>query len=197
MIDVHWKSCPPINAQVENEFIDGVVRRHHDMLGRDLVSLEIGSFQGLSAALLAQYGTVYAIDLWGDIHDCFAHPETIGQENFVPFIKNMLRLNLIDRVFPMVSSSAILDTLHPLKCDIIYVDASHYYPAVKLDIQRSQKHLRGDGLWIFHDYKREGDNPNLGVNIAVDELLATETVVIYEQFNGCIVLRWKPGLEDA
>lgn len=189
MREINWRSCRPINAQIENEFLDGVVRRHYELLGRELVSLEIGSFHGLSAALLAQYGTVFAVDLFGDLHDCFANPETIGQETFVAFIKNMIRLDLIDRVFPMVSSSAILDLIPPMGFDVIYVDASHYYSAVKLDIQRSEKHLRDDGIWVFHDYKRTGDNPDLGVNIAVDELLTEREFEIHDQFNGCIVLK--------
>jgi hypothetical protein len=185
---VDWRSCLGINAESENEFLDQIVNQYRDFLGRDLVSLEIGSYHGLSSALLAQYGTVFAIDLWGDIHDCESDYETIGQVNFVFFIQNMLRLQLLGRVFPLVSTSQILNHLPPMKFDVIYIDGGHYYHLVRMDIERTRRHLGPNGLLICHDYKRNGDAPDLGVNIVVDELLATEKWIVIEKFQGTVVL---------
>ena len=189
MRTINWRSCQAINSNTENEFLERVVDEHQSALGRELFSLEIGAFHGLSAAILAQFGFVISIDLWGDPYDGEAHPEAIGRLTFTLFIQNMVRLGLIDRVFPICSSSAILDVLPTMKLDIIYVDANHGVEAVRKDIERSRRHLDPSGLFIFDDYKGPGSPLGYGVNVAVDELLATGEFVIFDQFPGCIVLK--------
>ena len=189
--EINWRSCQEINERVDNEFLDRIARKHQESLGRDLISLEIGSYQEATASILAQYGVVFAIDLWGDVFDGFSKYETIGQVNFIPFIQNMTRLKIIDRVFPIVSSSLVLEFLSPLSLDLIYIDASHYDEPVKLDIQRSVGHLRSAGLLAFHDYFEDPNRPHVGVKRAVDKLLGEGKFTIHEQFPNCMVLRNK------
>jgi predicted O-methyltransferase YrrM len=190
---IDWKSCRAINAQTENEFINEVLKKYHTLEGERLLRcLEIGSFQGLSAAMLAQYGIVFCIDLWANLFDCEAHYESITKVSFNEFVANMVRLNLLnDRVFPIISSSVVLTHMEPMLFDVIYIDANHDYVPVCKDIERVEKHLSPSGILIFHDYKRVGDRPDIGVNQAVDELLAQERHDVYDRHNGCIVLSRK------
>jgi SAM-dependent methyltransferase len=189
MIEVDWKKCRAINNISENIRLDELVGTHHEMKGRDLRILEIGSYQGHSTALLAQYGTVIAIDLWSDLHDGVKFKTRMGLINFDQFRVNMIELDLIDRVFPVMATSSFLDMLAPSAFDVIYVDAAHDYASVVKDIKKTERHLADDGLYLFHDYKRDGDPANLGVNIAVDELLATERFCVTYHYKGLVCLR--------
>jgi predicted O-methyltransferase YrrM len=187
-----WRKCT-IQGGSDEEYsaFDRIVGEHRTRLGRDLRICEIGSCYGRSTVLLAQHGPVLAIDLWGDIDDGANHPEMVGQ-NFATFHQAMREHGLFlpkERVFPALSTSAVLDILRDEMFDVIYIDADHHYEPVRLDIQRSQRHLAPSGLFMFHDYKRPGDNPKLGVNIAVDELLATGDYVIKEHVGGLLCLQ--------
>jgi predicted O-methyltransferase YrrM len=191
---IDWESCLKINDQEENKFLEKVARQHSLNLGsRILRSLEIGSYQGLSAAILAQFGIVFCIDLWADIFDGVAHYDQIGKVNYEEFRSNMVRLKLMNEsVFPSISSSKMLEHMMPMDFDIIYIDANHDYEPIRQDILATERHLRKGGLWIFHDYKREGDRPELGVNRAVDELLDIGKFSCYQKYKGCIVLKETP-----
>ena len=189
MIPLDWQNVRPIiSSQEEYEWFDHIASDHYSNLGRDLLSLEIGSYCGQTSVLLAQYGPVFAIDLWGDVHNGLGHMSNIGQVNFVPFIQNIIRYDLVERVFPIVSTSAVLDKLPQMAFDIIYVDAAHYYEPAKLDIDRSKRHLAPNGLLVCHDYKRPGDAAHIGVNRAVDEFLESGEFKIKEHFKGLVVL---------
>ena len=190
MTPLDWQSCTPISSQSEYEVFDRVMREYHAKAGRDLSIIEIGSYRGQSTVLLAQYGFVFAVDLWGDIHDGVAHTDTIGKENLLPFIETMVRFDLIGkRVFPIVSTSRVLGFLPILRADVAYVDASHYYEPAKTDIEQCVRHLSQDGLLVCHDYKRPGDSPLIGVNRAVDELIESSEWKIKEHYNGIVFLQ--------
>lgn len=178
-------------CEEEYSAFERLVGEHHKLLGRDLFILEIGSAFGRSTILLAQFGKVIAIDLWGDIHEGVEYPDMIGS-NFDAFRETLQRFDLINkRVFPVLSTSKPLDLLPHMSFDVVYVDADHHYEPAKLDIQRSKNHLTQGGLFVVHDYKRPGDNPELGVNRAVDELLAEGDFVIKEHRRGLVCLQRK------
>lgn len=191
-----WKSCESVSSVEEYEAMDRIVSAHCQNFGRDLFCLEVGSYRGQSTILLAQYGVVFCIDLWADIHDGMAKVERAGQDSFLEFMETMKRFGLIagQRIFPIVGTTAGLNYLAPSQFDVIYIDGSHYYEPAKLDIQASERHLAEDGLYIFHDYKRVGDNPHLGVNQAVDELLEDGDYEIQEHFRGLVCLKHKTGM---
>lgn len=150
-------------------------------------ALEIGSFHGKSTAILAQFfDYVYAIDLWGNVDQGLRNYDSIGQHHFTEFIKNMIKLELIDKVIPIVSSSSVLRTMPKLDLDFVYIDGSHFYEDVKKDIKNVVSHLSETGLLAFDDYKRPGwgyppfdpnhphhgpHDPWSGVARAVDEFL--------------------------
>jgi predicted O-methyltransferase YrrM len=171
------------------------------------IAIEIGSYHGRTTAIIAQYFPyVYAIDLWGDIHKGTSKPSTIGQESFVPFIKNMLRLDILEsRVHPIVSTSKFLCGCQYLGAELVFIDGSHHYDDVCLDIQRAIEHLDDDGLIVFHDYKRPGigypecdgypyEGPNdawEGVARAVDEAIKEYELEVHDHTGGIVALRKK------
>jgi predicted O-methyltransferase YrrM len=200
MIEVDWRSCDSMSLLPEEEAMEEWVKKHCEMLGRDLLILEIGSFHGKSASLLAQFGQVMTIDLFSNVDDGLGSYQEIGQQHYIPFIQNIVRLGLIERVNAVTTTSKFLDCLPNINFDIVYIDACHRYEEVRDDINRSIRHLGEDGLMMFDDYKRPKLGPEWGtidpwegVARAVDELLATEGFEIKEKFEGKVCLRRARG----
>lgn len=185
---LNWRDVEGLGSEADNAAMDRIVCEHQNRIGAPLLCLEIGSFRGRSAVLFAQYGHTICLDLFGNVHHGERFPETIG-ENFDAFIANIKRFGLIGRVFPVVSSSEILELFPSLNCDVIYVDADHSYKAAKADIYRSIRHLRQNGLLLCHDYKTPGNPPHIGVNQAVDDLLAEREFGILEHTGGLVCLQ--------
>gem|GEM_PF-3600832 len=187
MIVIDWQSVEScIEDMGEVYALEQWAKQYHENLGRDLKILEIGSYCGRSTALLAQFGHVIAIDLWGDPFNGLAHYDTVGAETYEKFRSNMVRLGLLGtRVFPIIATSKVLDMIPPVGFDVIFIDACHQYEETKRDLARSVKHIVKDGILIVDDYKRapvggiwspvdirkHGGEPWEGVQVAVDEFL--------------------------
>ena len=203
MITIDWRSCDSMAEIPEQERMEQWVKDLYEQKQRDLWTLEIGSFHGQSTALLSQFGPVLAIDLWSNVDHSWADYDGIGERHFVPFIQNMKRLQLVDRVLPLVASSKVLDYMPFMDFDVVFIDADHDYKEVKRDIFRSEVHLHEGGLLILDDYKRPGygyppldgqfcpslTDPWIGVARAVDELLEEENYDIVEHYRGKICLK--------
>lgn len=203
MIRVDWKTCESMSDLPELEKLESWCQDLYESLQRDLNILEIGSYKGKTTALMAQFGTVLAVDLWGNVDDGIGCYVDIGQHHFVPFIQSMIRLKLIERVHPIVSTSKVLETLPNLNLDFAFIDASHQYEEVKKDIFRTEPHMSDKGLISLHDYCRPGwgfppydpDHPHhgphdpwAGVHRAVDEFCETSQWKIKEHFLGIVLL---------
>lgn len=199
MREVDWRSCHSMSENIE---IEALERWCKEKECKDMLLIEIGSFKGKMTACLAQFGDVIAVDLFGNIEDGFSKPQEIGQNTFQEFIGNMIRLGLIDRVYPVVSSSRffkLFEFPNNLEADIVLIDAGHFYTQVAQDFMYVESQLVTRGLMIFHDYKRPGwgyppydrsgkRDPWAGVAKFVDELLAKGEWRIYEHFKGIIAL---------
>jgi SAM-dependent methyltransferase len=203
---IDWRSVESMSEDHELEKFESWAKDKYDTKQRELRILEIGSFKGKTTAILAQFGIVYAVDLWGNVDQGDKCYNDIGQHHYISFIQNMIRLKLIDRVFPITSTSVFLDTLPNLELDVIFIDAGHFYEDVKKDIGMSFKHLVDDGIMIFHDYKRPGfgyppydpnhphhgpHDPWWGVVKAVDEFISLGEFEIQEHYAGIVCLRKK------
>lgn len=187
---LNWRSCEFISSQREQVELDRIVCEFQHKMGRGLNILEIGSYRGQSTVLLAQYGHVIAIDLWGDVDHGVMHPESYGKVNLQHFVVNVSQFGLLGtRIFPIVGTSEILDRLHPESLDLVYIDADHSYEPCKADLTRAITYLSPDGMLLCHDYKRPGDAAHIGVNRAVDELLAQGEYGIKEHFGGLVCLQ--------
>ena len=155
---LNWRSCEFISSQREQVELDRIVCEFQHSIGRGLNILEIGSYRGQSTVLLAQYGNVIAIDLWGEVNHGTMHPDSYGKVNLQSFVENVSQFGLLGaRIFPIVGTSEILERMHPEPLDLIYIDADHSYEPCRADIYRSIIYLQPGGMLLCHDYKRPGD----------------------------------------
>lgn len=204
MRDLDWRSIESMSEIHENLAIERIVKAHYESKGRDLRILEIGSFKGRSTAILAQFGTVFSIDLHSNIDIGIRAYDTIGQMAFPDFIKNMIRLRLIDRVFPMICTSKILDEIPNMELDVAYIDGCHEEDAVIADIEKTVRHLADDGILLLDDVLRPGfsvepfdpnhphhgpNDPWAGVTKAVKRLVALGEYAPFEHYYGLIALK--------
>jgi predicted O-methyltransferase YrrM len=204
--ELDWQSLHSMGEMVEFIKLEEWASECKDRGGTR--ALEIGSFHGKSTAILAQFfNPVYSIDLWSNVDDGMNSYQDIGQQHFVPFIKNVIKLELIDYVIPIVGTSSVLETIPFLDIDFIYIDASHHYEDVKKDIRCAVRHLSKTGVLAGDDYKRPGwgyppydpnhphhgpHDPWSGVARAFDEFLIEHPeFYIKEHFLGKILIAKK------
>lgn len=124
--------------------------------------LEVGTFKGLGAVLMARAGAeVWAVD-WhrGDA--------ALGpQDTLCAWWTNIRRHQVADQVVGLVGRSAtVLPLLRPESFDLAFVDGDHEEEAVSLDIMLTLPLVRSGGQLVFHDYSDAWP----GVVAAVDRL---------------------------
>lgn len=137
--------------------------------------VEIGSWLGRSTRALADNaaGPVLAVDTWNgsdeQVHKDFLQDKS-ADWLYEQFVQNMSGANV--RVTPFRGTS--LDAAQFFKSfrfDMIFIDASHDYENVNVDIRAWLPLLDTGGIICGHDY---GDWP--GVTRAVDEAFAVHSV---------------------
>ncbi len=161
------------------EHLAACAARLRTALDRPLRILEVGSLFGVSALVLARYGEVHCVDLWG-----FPH----GLESFLLAVKGW-PVQAIQG-----SSTDILPTLPDQAYDLIYLDGDHRYPVVEEDCRQALRLVTPDGLICGDDLERvlttpiavaaaasdchkdcvDGYHP--GVSLAVYQVFGTVTV---------------------
>lgn len=124
--------------------------------------LEVGTFKGQGAVLMAQAGgEVWSVD-WhrGDA--------SLGpRDTLCAWWTNIRRHQVADQVVGLVGRSAtVLPLLRPESFDLAFVDADHEEEAVSVDIMLTLPLVRPGGLLVFHDYSATFP----GVVAAVDRL---------------------------
>lgn len=129
--------------------------------------LEVGAWHGFTTVCMAQTAKmVYSIDNHrGDIH--------LGRRDTLqPFLASLQKYKVLPKVAILIGESTdILPRLERQSFDLIFIDATHTYEAVKKDIELSFPLLTFGGLIAFHDYEEKG-NTDFGVTQAVDEFIA-------------------------
>lgn len=133
---------------------------------------EIGSFVGLTATILAEFGHVDCYDIWRDTGSSDPINELYRQHNvFRVFRQNIKRSdtpsNIAD-IFVQDHFHADCEWLllhRKGKYDLIFIDASHEYADVKRDITEATKAIHPGGILCGHDYGFFS-----GVTDAVDEI---------------------------
>ncbi|HEY0321721.1 MAG TPA: class I SAM-dependent methyltransferase [Pyrinomonadaceae bacterium] len=112
------------------------------------VALEIGSYMGVSARVIARElapgGKLYCVDPW-EIHH--------GRENPCWTIcKRELRRNtLLDRVEFLHGFSYEMESAMPVGCDFIFVDGDHTYEGLERDWAIVMRRLSPGGILCLHD----------------------------------------------
>jgi hypothetical protein len=167
----------------EHEFIEQCARDAFFYFGEDRFAIEVGSYQGASTVILAQFFKVVAIDLWYPLEDY--RDETIG-DNFPNFIGNYKKFNLKGRVFPMLGSTGTLKILlKNLDAVFCFVDGDHSYEGTREDLLFCHNNLITGGYLVAHDYPRADT-----VKRAVDEFAGDYRYVKQEVCgDGVIALR--------
>jgi predicted O-methyltransferase YrrM len=150
--------------------------------------VEIGAFQGKSAVVIGDYlragERFVVIDLFGDEEQ---FDETAGaaanrrenQRSYPRLTRRLFEENYLSvhEELPVVVqgfSSEIVDHLEPGSARFIHIDASHLYPAVKVDCQSSKRLMRPGGVVSFDDF-RNASSP--GVGAAIWEAVANDGLI--------------------
>lgn len=150
--DVFEKTLDTINANKE----------------RTVRIIEVGSWKGLSANTMANICKtkdiqceIYAVDTWlGSSEHWDDNLSVVERINGYPklyftFIKNMKELGHENTVVPIpltsIGASEVLEKYN-VQADIIYLDASHDYDSVKIDIDKYWPLLKKGGVMMGDDY---------------------------------------------
>lgn len=132
--------------------------------------VEVGVYLGRSLSRVAPIcranGTrLVAVDNW---RGCVELGEPgKGVELLEPFRQNMEWLGLWDAVEPLSGDSALAALgFAEGSIDLVFIDATHHYPAVITDVRAWWPRLKWGGVLLGHDYRPEFP----GLVRAVDEL---------------------------
>ena len=150
--------------------------------------VEVGTWMGKSATYMAveiansnKNIEFYCVDLWSGVG--LSKTEVRSDDRFyqkflanIEPVKNFIKPVRMDSV---KASATFPDNFF----DFIFIDASHDYESVKLDINSWYPKLKTDGVYAGHDYY---NNTYKGVRKAVDEF-ANANGFIVEKRHTC----WK------
>lgn len=127
-------------------------RRELSLLGQSArdarMSVEIGSYEGVSAAIIAESmhpdGILYCIDPW---------PAAPGKSNpcYEIFRRGLRRRRLWGRVRILRGTSADMNDDIPSDVDFIFVDGNHSWTGVEQDWSIVRSKLRVGGVVCLHD----------------------------------------------
>ncbi|MFA5999171.1 MAG: class I SAM-dependent methyltransferase [Candidatus Babeliales bacterium] len=116
--------------------------------------IEIGSDYGLStrhiASLLPENGRLYAIDTWDFTNEADYH-----NQRYVPFLSNVVRAGLTDKIIPVKKASQdVIEIfkLFRLSFDMIYLDGDHATEAVFRDLELYYPLLNSHGVMCGDDW---------------------------------------------
>lgn len=157
MEKMNWISVHSMTSETrEYDKLEKWASEMEEKFGEDQTFIEIGSYHGRSTVLLAQYAKIITIDWHGSVDGGPGFP-SVATDHIKPFIRTMRQFNLLEtRVYPVICSSEVLNTLTLQNASLIFIDGDHTYEKCLLDIQRSHKHLRRGGYLVIHDMQREG-----------------------------------------
>jgi MMP 1-O-methyltransferase len=139
--------------------------------------VEIGSFKGKSTACMATAlklkninDRIVAVDPHINTGDNLIVPIYKEESSFEAFTKNISNLDLTGKVQPIkkMSKDAVVGWDQPIK--LLFIDGSHKYEDVLLDLQLWEPWVRTGGIIVMHDTKPKKYNE--GVRKAMNEYLA-------------------------
>jgi predicted O-methyltransferase YrrM len=140
--------------------------------------VEIGSFKGKSTVWLAKAlelsqrdEKVVAIDPHINTGETGVVPVYDEQSSYDAFIENLSRLNLSRSVQPIVAVSETVAKNWNEQIRFLFIDGSHRYEDVKLDLVLWEPWVSIGGVICLHDTKFNG--PFVGVRRAMNEYLGT------------------------
>ena len=146
--------------------------------GKNLMVVEIGCWEGLSTAIIANEikgkGKLFAVDHWKGNPGTLIEQKALLTDIYAYFQLNMKRLDVWDVINPMVMDSETAASI----CadgilDFVFIDANHIYPSIKKDIEIWLPKLKPDGILCGHDaefyYSKLTDEEKNIVNVLIGE----------------------------
>ncbi len=140
--------------------------------------VEIGSFKGQSTAWMAtalklsgQQDKIAAVDPHINTRDTEEVPAYQEESSYDAFINNMTRMGVSELVEPIKATSSDAVKNWDEQIRLLFVDGSHRYEDVLLDLQLWVPLVRNGGIICMHDTKASGPFP--GVRRAMQEYLVS------------------------
>lgn len=141
---LHWLRV--VNATSQTEPIElAALERYATGAG---LALEIGTYQGVSAARIARSlangGALYCVDPW---------PESNGHANgcFSICHRHLERCRVVDRVRILRGYSGKVADLIPDGLDFVFVDGDHSFSGIETDWEIVKEKTRSGGIVCLHD----------------------------------------------
>jgi len=138
------------NARALRELIQMVLKEN-------ILIAEIGSWKGLSTAVLAKAiadhnGKVFAIDHWMGNEGVPLHKIAKTKDIYSIFKRNMISSGVWNIVYPLVMDSQTASKIfRDGILDLVFIDADHRYESVKKDISSWLPKLKKGGILSGHD----------------------------------------------
>lgn len=143
--------------------------------------IEVGSWLGLStihiARTIPEDGVVYAVDHWlGSVEH--QSPDFNSSNLYRQFLSNVIHQNLTDKIIPLRLPS--IEASHTLKVtpDLIYIDASHDFVNVFVDLALWYPLVKERGILCGDDYYLNSE-ANFPVKRAVDLFAQENNLVVH------------------
>jgi predicted O-methyltransferase YrrM len=113
-----------------------------------LIAVEIGSFEGVSAAVIAESmdpeGMLYCIDPWPNLSGRPSPSLSI-------FERHLRRRGLSGRVRLLRGDSMSMASAVPDSLDFMFIDGDHSWEGIRTDWDIAKKKLRSGGTVCLHD----------------------------------------------
>lgn len=112
------------------------------------VAVEIGSFQGVSSALIAaalrENGLLYCVDPWPTVNGK-------ADPSFTIFKRHLRRRNVKNKIRILRGRSQEVIERVPRHVDFMFIDGDHSAPAIAFDWALAKRIVRPGGLVGLHD----------------------------------------------
>jgi len=167
-VDSHGLDIGDMLTTVE---IEGLGKFLHSMLQKGMKSLEIGTWKGCSAKVIAEQmkqcgGKLICVDDWKGNGNAETLQKAKDEFIYNIFEENMILLGLWDVIETMVMTSEKASSLvEDNSLDFIFLDADHSKDEVMKDIINWMPKLKSDGIFCGHDLDHDS------VRAALNEVL--------------------------
>ena len=136
----------PFLKKGEAYFIVDFLRK----LPKNPTILEIGTFRGMTAILMAQQrkdARVYTIDSHIGLLNYHQLTSSVELVNL-----NIIKYGVVDRVIHIPKSSQLYDPSDIAPIDLLFIDGDHSFSGVSHDYSKFEPFVRQGGYIIFHDH---------------------------------------------
>ena len=148
---------------------------------KDKNVVELRTYKGESDKIISNVCSIlYTIDTF---------PDERNNEDVMSYRDVCTALKDYKNVIVIKSDAVLYARYFRKKIDVLFIDDGHKYIQVIQQFMVWSKHIKNNGVIIFHDYIRGVDYPNQSVREAVDYLLKAELIKEIEISGDSIVTK--------